>query len=106
LVMAYGATQEEAAGTDPTLPVPLCEDTPPEEGPPDEGKGKKKPKIRRPNHPGRTELSPELRRSITPVAVPAEERACKCCGAQMQAFGHVDHERLEFVPAEFIVHVE
>lgn len=107
LVMAYGATQEDAAGIDPSLPVPPCEDAPPEEEPPpDDGKRKKKPKVRRPNHPGRTQLSPDLRRVITPVTVPAEERACKCCGAQMQVFDHVDHERLEFVPAEFVVHLE
>jgi len=107
LVMAYGASPSEAAVTDPTLPVPPCEDAPPEEEPrPDEGKGKKKPKIRRPNHRGRTQLSPALERIVTPVPVPLEERSCKCCGAEMKVFDHAEHERLEFIPAKFVVHVE
>lgn len=107
LLMAYGATPEEASAENPTLPVPECEDVPPEEEPPqDQGKGKKKPKTRRPNHRGRTALSPSLRRVVSHVSVPVEERTCKCCGSEMTVFDHVDHERLEFIPAEFVVHVE
>src|SRR5690606_5342211 len=105
--MAYGASPSEAALTDPTLPVPPCEDAPPEEEPrPDEGQGKKKPKIRRPNHRGRTQLAPALERIGTPGLVPPQERSCKCCGAEMQVFAHVEPERRERVPAKFVVPVE
>ena len=99
LLLAYGASEDEAAQANPTLPVPDLEDTEPEET-------ERRPKKRRPNHRGRTKLSKELERVVTDVAVPADERACSCCGAEMTAFGHVEHERLELVPAKFVVHVE
>ncbi len=100
LVLAYGASEAEAAKADPELPVPSLEDTEPEEEP------RGKPKKRRPNHRGRTKLSEDLERIVTEVVVPDHERACSCCGAQMATFGTVDHERVEYVPAKFVVHVE
>lgn len=101
LVLAYGGTKSEAAGPEPTLPVPEPEDVEPEETP--RGGEKKK---RRPNHRGRTQLSADLERHMTEVPVPEGERCCVRCGAEMTLFDHVDHERLEFVPAKFVVHVE
>lgn len=99
LVMAYGASEEAAKQADPTLPVPPLEDVEPEEA-------ERKPKKRRPNHRGRTKLSGELERITTDVPVPDDERACTCCGAEMTSFGHVEHERVEHVPAKLVVHVE
>lgn len=99
LLLAYGASEEEAAAANPTLPVPNVEDADPEET-------ERRPKKRRPNHRGRTKLSDKLERIITEVTVPADERACSCCGTEMVAFGFVEHERVEFVPAKFVVHVE
>ena len=99
LVLAYGASEAEAAKADPELPVPSREDAEPEEEP-------LKPKKRRPNHRGRTKLSEDLERIITEVVVPDHERACTCCGAEMATFGTVDHERVEYVPAKLVVHVE
>ena len=100
LVLAYGASEEEAAEADPALPVPPLEDAEPEEYP------RAKPKKRRPNHRGRTKLSEDLERIVTEVSVPENERACSCCGAEMTAFASVDHERVEHIPAKFVVHVE
>ncbi len=99
LVLAYGGTDVQAQQDDPLLPVPPSSDAEPEET-------ERKPKIRRPNHRGRTKLSEDLERIITEVPVPESERACCCCGAEMTSFGHVEHERLEHVPAKFQVHVE
>jgi transposase len=99
LVLAYGGTEAEATTPDPTLPVPaLDEVSEPEEGRP---KGDKSGK-----HRGRTKLSAELKRIVTEVPVAADERSCTQCGTEMVCFGHVEHERLEFIPAKFVVHVE
>ena len=98
LVLAYGGSEAEAAAKDPTLPVP----TQGSDEDPDEDK---KPKKRR-GHRGRTKLSPDLERIFSEVPVPEGERACLQCGCEMATFGHVEHERLEFVPAKFVVHVE
>lgn len=99
LVLAYGGSEEEAAKNEPELPIPVVEEAEPEEF-------ERKPKKRRPKHRGRTKLSEDLERIITDVRVPEEERGCTCCGAAMTTFGYVEHERVEFVPAKFVVHVE
>jgi transposase len=99
LLLAYGASEAEALQDDPSLPVPALGDVEPEEI-------ERKPKVRRPNHRGRTKLSEDLERIVTNVPVPASERACTCCGAEMTTFDHVEHERLEYVPAKFQVHIE
>lgn len=103
LVMALGGSEEQAAVADPVLPT--AEQTI-EQGTEDEKKEKKKPKRKRPNHSGRTQLDPDLPRVITVVPVPKEERACIHCGAEMQCIAHIDHERVEFIPARIEVHVE
>jgi hypothetical protein len=40
------------------------------------------------------------------IDVPEAERACTHCGIEMGVFGHVDHERIEYVPAKLVVHIE
>jgi transposase len=57
-------------------------------------------------HKGRGKLSANLERIITNVDVPAQERACKCCGNQMKCIGRVEHETVEHIPEKFVVHVE
>ena len=99
LVLALGGTEEQAAEIEPVLPTPKQE---PEQGTEDE---KKKPKRKRPNHSGRTQLSSELPRNVTLVPVPEDERNCIHCGAEMQCIGHIDHERVEFIPAQIVVNV-
>lgn len=97
LVLALGATKDEAANFDPKVPVPEVSEAEPEDGKRSKNRRKRKRK---------TVIADNVERKITPVSVAADERTCSHCGEEMTPFGHVDHERLEFVPARFIVHVE
>lgn len=47
-----------------------------------------------------------VERVVTDVAVPEGERACLHCGHEMPVFDHVERERIAFVPAKIVVHVE
>jgi transposase len=100
LVLALGGTEEQAAAAEPKLPVPP---TPSEKG---ERRKGKQPKRRRPNHPGRTRLSPDLPRDVTIVPVPEGERDCIHCHNEMPVVDYVDHETVEFHPASIRVKVE
>ncbi|HEX5660559.1 MAG TPA: hypothetical protein VFX59_25375 [Polyangiales bacterium] len=65
LVLSFGATQEQAEAQEPEVPHAPAPDEPVEqsagvENAPASPSGK--PKKKRPNHPGRTALSPELER--------------------------------------------
>jgi transposase len=104
LVLAFGGTEEDAKKPDPAVPHP---DAPSEESSREgESRDREKQKKRR-KHPGRTRLSPELERVVTDVPVPESERACQCCGTEMEPIGKpLEHERVEFVPAKLVVHVE
>jgi len=97
---------------DGTLPTPQGADerddeTPEGEAAP-ESKGERlKPKKRRPNHPGRHPISPDLERIITGQAlVPEDQRACSHCGDPMCQIRWEEHETLVHIPARFGVHVE
>lgn len=97
LVLAFGGTEDEASVEDPQVPAPrpdasLCDDG--------------KPRKSQRNHPGRTRLSDQLERKVALTTVPQDARACQQCGKEMAAFGHQDHERIEYVPAQIVVHVE
>ncbi|MCR4256440.1 MAG: IS66 family transposase [Candidatus Uhrbacteria bacterium] len=96
LVLAFGGTEEQAAAPEPPVPVPEEPAAEPES----------KPKKRRPNHKGRTQLSPELERVESIVPVLDADRICGKCEAQMALIGHVTHERVEYVPGKFVVFVE
>jgi transposase len=100
LVLLYGATEEEASVAEPRLVAREPADVEPEEQ--DRSGGRTK-KIR---HPGRTRLSTTLERIVRDAPVPANERACCHCGTEMTTLRYVEHERVEFVPAKFVVHVE
>lgn len=112
LVLSLGGSDREASGAEPEVPhaeapsEPAAGESTDEEQPEQAAEPASKLKRKRPNHPGRTKLSPELERIITPVAVPAEQRLCACCHHEMQVIDHVDHERIEYVPAKVVVHVE
>jgi len=100
LVLALGATEAQAAMAEPLVP------TPPPPTPAAKDEVDAAPKKKRSKHPGRTALSPDLPRHIHLVTVPAEERKCVHCGAEMPCIGHLDTETIEFVPARIEVHVE
>ena len=55
---------------------------------------------------GATVVDAKVERIVTDVPVPAEERTCGICGAAKVVFDVVKHERIEFVPAKVVVHVE
>ena len=103
LVLAFGGDEENAHSAEPTVPAPVA----PQEAlggaalePAGEGKRK------RPNHRGRTKLSPLIERVVTDVPVPDDERACKCCSHEMTVIDHVEHERVEHVSEKLVAHVE
>lgn len=103
LVLAFGGTPEQAAAEAPNVPVPAV--PVPEQD--DEPESESKPDTKKRRHPGRTRLSRSLERIVgEPVRVPDGERACHQCKTEMEAFGFVEHERVEYVPAKFVVHVD
>lgn len=99
LALAFGADEESAQGADPALPAG---ESPMETSIDGDGNAKKKKR----KHRGRTKLSPDLERIITDVPVPDEERACQQCDCEMTCIGHLEHEQVEYIPAQLIVHVE
>ncbi len=103
LMLAFGATEEQASEKEPEIPHAEPSDELADDGA-SEPEEKKKKKKR--NHPGRTKLSDELKRCTTETKVPVAERNCCHCGAEMGLIGHQEHERIEYVPAQIVVHVE
>jgi transposase len=55
---------------------------------------------------GATTVDASVERIVTETPVPPEERTCAICGAAKTVFDVVEHERIEFVPAKIVVHVE
>jgi transposase len=101
LVLAFGGSSDEAMAENPNVPVPA-----PLEAETDEN-DTAEPATKKRKHPGRTKLSASLERVVgEPVCVPANERACQHCAAEMAGIGFVEHERVEYVPAKFVVHIE
>ena len=64
-----------------------------------------RPKSRRGHHPGRAALPAHLERVIVNNKVPADERGCPMCGAEMTTVGFSCCEMLDVVPAKIIVTV-
>jgi transposase len=98
LVLLYDMAGDASETAEPTFVGGEPSPKEPEEA---DGDEKKKPR-----HPGRTKLSAALERHVTDVAVPAHERACSVCGVEMVSLPPREHERVEYVPAKFVVHVE
>ena len=55
---------------------------------------------------GATVVDASVERIEADVPVPTEERTCAICGADKIVFDVVEHERIEFVPAKVVLHVE
>lgn len=55
---------------------------------------------------GATVVDANVERIVTKVPVPPEERTCALCGGAKTVFDTVEHQRIEFVPAKVVVHVE
>jgi transposase len=101
LVLALGGSEADAAAENPQVPVPAEQEEQAEIA-----DASSKQKRKKNTHRGRKPLSPNLPRHVTIVAVPENERNCLHCGEAMKSIGHVDHERVEFIPARIEVHVE
>jgi len=114
LMLAFGASEDEAAQDDPNIPSGTADDSLADPGDaasgeePDENgeNGENPPPKKKRNHRGRTRLSDELEREIKETWVPEGERTCSQCGLEMGAMGFQKHERIEYVPAKILVHVE
>jgi transposase len=51
-------------------------------------------------------IAPHVERNTTWTPIPEEERLCAICGREKTIFGHVEHERIRYVPAHIVVDVE
>jgi transposase len=98
LVLELGGSEAQAQASEPDLPVPERADAEPD----DEAKAPKKRTRKR-----SMAVDARVERVIdATVEVPEHERACSHCGVEMDVFDFVEHERIEYVPAKFVVHVE
>ena len=106
LVLALGGSEQEAARANASVPLdkPEEEDVGADNQQPNRHPKRKKGDKRR--HPGRTRLDPALPRCVALHTVPEAERDCIHCGKRMQAIGHIDHERVEYIPARIEVAVD
>ncbi len=55
---------------------------------------------------GATVVDANVERDIVKVPVPDEERTCALCGVAKTVFETVEHQRIEFVPAKIVLHIE
>jgi transposase len=55
---------------------------------------------------GATTVDTTVERIVTETATPEDERHCAICSGDKIVFGYVEHERIEFIPAKIVVHVE
>jgi transposase len=65
----------------------------------------KKPRAKRPNHPGRFELPAHLPRKEELVLIKGEERLCSCCGKERCLIGYEVKEELGIIPMQLFVRV-
>lgn len=49
---------------------------------------------------------PNVERIVKNTPIPQEEQNCSICGKVKTAFGHVEYQRFEFIPAKIVLHVE
>lgn len=112
LFLAFGGTAAASLQKPllvPTPDPPECESEPESDpeaaqnadsssSPPE--KEKKTRKSRR-----RMKVADKVERIITLSPVPDDEKTCGICGADKTVIGHVDHERIEFIPARIVLHI-
>ena len=113
LLLALGGDASMVApGTEPAVPTPpepeQVDDASPVDEPESAGATpdvpEKKPKKRK--RVRSMKIGPDVERIVTVVPLSKEECTCALCGAEMKVFGHVDHERIRYVPARIVVDVE
>lgn len=104
LCLALGGDPDVEDGD--TLDVPVPNEPDDDDCCTSPSSSKTKPKQRRPNHKGRTPLPEGLPRVYRDVAVPPDQRRCKCCGETMSPITPIEHETVEYVPEKLVVHVE
>jgi len=98
LVLQLGGSDAQAQSAEPQLPVPERADAEPD----DDARPKKRCKRQR-----SMAVDARVERVVdATVEVAEHERACSHCGVEMDVFDYVEHERIEYVPAKFVVHVE
>lgn len=51
-------------------------------------------------------IAPHVVRNVTSTPIPEDERFCALCGREKTIFGHVEHERIRYVPAHIVVDTE
>ena len=98
LVLELGGSEAQARVAEPELPTPERADAEPD----DEPKPARKRRRQR-----SMAVDAHVERVIDATnEVPEHERACSHCGVEMEVFDYVEHERIEYVPAKFVVHIE
>jgi transposase len=104
--LSLGATEAAATEKEPLVPAPppLDVSNGADAAPGSETKAKKKKRARKVG--GAIVLGPSVERIVTNVPVADEERTCVLCGEPKTSIGPVEHERIEFVPAKVVVHIE
>ena len=110
LLLALGG-EEAAPGAEPVVPAPPepeqvddASTTEESESPTTPAVPEKKPKKRK--RVRSMKVGPDVERNVTVVRLSTEECTCALCGAEMKVFGHVDHERIRYVPAKIVIDVE
>lgn len=99
LVLELGGTEAQARAAEPLVPTPERGDAEPD----DDAAAKKKTRTRE----RRMSVAAHVERVIdATIEVPEAERACCHCGVEMDVFDYAEHERIEYVPAKVVVHVE
>ncbi|HET8931859.1 MAG TPA: IS66 family transposase [Polyangiales bacterium] len=113
LFLALGGDEASTQNAELVVPAP----TPPDvsqnddasqnddDAPSEQGEPAEPPKKPRKPRTG-IKIADFVERHITQVPVPDEDRICALCGAEKKLCKHVRHERIEFVPAKIVVHVE
>ena len=98
LVLELGGTELQASAAEPDLPVPERADAEPDDAAPT--------KKTRTRTRGMAVAAHVERVVDATVEVLEAERACSHCGVTMDVFDYVEHERIEYVPAKVVVHIE
>ena len=120
LFLAFGGQESvfdaaQAEGTTPVIPIPEApteslQDVAPSVDvaslPPGDAPAPAAEKKKRPNHNGRRPLVASCAIIETRVPVPEDECACALCGKDKACIRHVRHERIDYVPASLVRHIE
>lgn len=98
LVLELGGTEAQARAAEPLVPTPERTDAEPDDA--------AKPKKKRTRERSMSVAAHVERVVDATIEVPHGERTCSRCGVEMDVFDYVEHERIEYVPAKVVVHVQ